>query len=96
MTVTDNNNCKATKPINVFISPTNNVSPLVVAGVSFADSTLCPGSSIQLLSFGSGGLGPYTYSWTPSSIIGANTSNPNVSPTSATTYSVIVKDAETV
>ena len=42
----------------------------------------------------SGGVAPYTYSWSPAgSLTGANTANPVASPMASTTYTVTVTDA---
>lgn len=89
--VKDNKNCKADTSVNIGIQ--SNVAPLVSASVAFADSTVCPGASIQLSSSGSGGSGPYSYSWTGSGITNGNTSTPGITPAASSTYTVAVKDS---
>ncbi len=61
------------------------------------DKTLCPGmvATIGSVSAGSGGLAPYTYSWTPTSYLSnAAAPNPTCSPApySYTTYTLTVVD----
>ncbi len=42
---------------------------------------------------GSGGTGPYTYSWTPTGgLDNSNAANPNASPSATTVYTVVVTD----
>ena len=68
------------------------VNPPLEVVPSYGGS-VCPGSTFPLNATGSGGNGSYSYTWLPS----ANLSNPNIpnpvaSPTSTTTYTVIVQD----
>ncbi|MBK7215068.1 MAG: T9SS type A sorting domain-containing protein [Bacteroidales bacterium] len=54
--------------------------------------TICPGTSTQLYAFATGGVGNYSYTWTPST--GLNNTgifNPVASPTETITYQVEVK-----
>ncbi len=64
----------------------NDLQP--VALVLQDTNVLCSGDEIELLSFPSGGVGPYTYNWST----GATTSTILVSPTTTTTYSLTITD----
>ncbi len=87
VTVTDGNTCIATDDIMITV----NELPTADAG---ADVYVCNGSSVQLGASASNGQSPYTYSWTPTTDLdNAAIANPNASPTSATTYTVQVTDA---
>lgn len=60
------------------------------------DQTICEGSPITIggSPTASGGLAPYTYSWTPSTGLSSPTvANPIANPTVTTTYTVTVIDA---
>lgn len=60
------------------------------------DATICNGQSVVLggSPTGTGGTGPYTYSWSPATGLSCtNCANPVASPTSTTTFQVIVEDA---
>ena len=69
--------------INVFIK--DNMPPL--ANV-FSDTTICGSSSLDIISTPSGGYVPYTYLWST----GDTTSSITVTPSSDTTYSIVVTD----
>lgn len=59
------------------------------------DKTICPGVGIPLggTPTASGGLPPYTYSWSPAAGLSAtNTANPIATPTVNTTYTVTITD----
>lgn len=59
------------------------------------DKTICPGGNTPIggSPTASGGLAPYTYSWSPATGLSAtNIANPIASPTSNTTYTVTVTD----
>jgi PKD repeat protein len=59
-------------------------------------ATICYGESSQLNAYPSGGTGSYTYSWTSVPIGFTSTiSNPMVTPTQTTTYTVSVFDGQT-
>lgn len=81
--VTDGNGCKdqLTETINNVGGPSvtlNGATPI------------CDGQSLTLTANATGGTGPYEYLWTPG---GATTSSIVVSPSSTTTYTVQVTDA---
>jgi len=58
---------------------------------SATPATICAGSSSQLNAVPSGGTGNYTYAWTSNPAGFTSTSqNPTVSPTTTTTYTVVV------
>ncbi|MCB0379821.1 MAG: gliding motility-associated C-terminal domain-containing protein [Flavobacteriales bacterium] len=89
VTAVDANGCPSdTGRVTVIVHP----SLSVIA--STTKDTVCPGVSTTLnalASFGNGG--PYTYSWSPTTnMTGSNTSNPTVTPTGATTYTVTLND----
>jgi hypothetical protein len=68
------------------------VAPSVAAIVS--NSVICSGDSTSLSAVGSGGVGPYTYSWTPSaSLANPSASTTNAAPGATTTYTVTITDA---
>jgi len=61
---------------------------LSVSAVAIQPS-ICPGDHTQLYSFGSGGTGDYTYSWTPSAGLSDTAIfNPIANPATTTTYTV--------
>lgn len=53
------------------------------------DTTICPGSSVNIFSNVTGGVQPYSYSWST----GATTTLINVTPTATTTYTLQVGDS---
>jgi gliding motility-associated-like protein len=64
----------------------NDIEPVAIV---LNDTTvLCSGNEINIPSFPSGGVGPYTYNWST----GATTDNITVSPTATTTYSLTITD----
>jgi PKD repeat protein len=88
--VTDANGCWNEDSLVITASgaPTADAGP---------DQEICPGGSVQIggSPTGWGGTGPYTYNWTPTA--GLNNSaiaNPYASPTSTTTYSVLLTDGD--
>lgn len=59
------------------------------------DKTICPGGSVTIggSPTASGGLPPYSYSWSPATGLSAtNIANPTASPTANTLYTVTVTD----
>jgi gliding motility-associated-like protein len=75
---TDASGCVSTTTVTI-----NEPAPLVTAVTPPA--VICIGQSVTLSTTTSGGTAPYTEVWTPS--------GPTVSPTTTTTYSVVVTDA---
>ncbi|GIV28972.1 MAG: hypothetical protein KatS3mg028_0038 [Bacteroidia bacterium] len=59
--------------------------------VASPNTTICFGQSTNIFANASGGTGPYTYSWTPSSISGSGPVM--VNPTVTTNYNVYAVDA---
>ena len=89
VTVTDANNCIGTDQVSVTV----NSAPTAEAG---ADATITAGDSVQIggAPTASGGLGPYLYSWSPTSYLScSNCPNPIASPVVSATYTVTVTDA---
>lgn len=84
VTVTDGNGCQSA-PIQVTVSPGG---PLAV--VVSADTSVCPGQSIVLTATGTGGVGNYTYNWSPG---GQTTGQITVNPSVTTVYIVTVGDS---
>lgn len=91
VTATDGNGCTASDQLTVNVTPT--VSVLVDASTS----SFCLGSNTQLLASANHGTGSYNYSWTSDPPgFSSNLSNPTVSPTVSTIYTVVVDDGFTV
>ncbi len=87
ITVTDANGCISRDTVRVGIFP----APSVKASNT---TSICNGESTQLSATGSGGTAPYTYSWSPTgNLSNPNVSNPTANPTTTTTYTVIITDA---
>lgn len=80
----DNN--KAFKTINIIPILTTNAG---------ADDTICSGSCTTLSGSASGGIPPYTYSWSPDngSLSDTSDTNPTACPDTTTTYTLTVEDA---
>lgn len=66
-------------------------TPLTMSVNAGVDTAVCAGSSVQIggANIVTGGIAPYTYSWSPSA---GNTSNPSVSPATNTSYIVTATD----
>ena len=57
------------------------------------DTLICPGDVVPLSASASGGIGPYTYSWSPATNLSCtNCPNPIATPNLPTTYTVTVTD----
>ncbi|MCX8478530.1 MAG: PKD domain-containing protein, partial [Chitinophagales bacterium] len=86
--VTVSNECGSASATTSFI-----IYPAVSVNAG-ADLTICNGQSSILSAVASGGTTPYTYSWSSTPIGFSSTSaSPSVSPSTSTTYSVLVTDA---
>jgi sortilin (neurotensin receptor 3)/immunoglobulin I-set domain protein len=86
-TVTDANGCVAFDSVTVTV----NSRPTARAG---ADAVVCEGSDVLLGDPATGGTPPYSYSWSPSSGLSADTSmSPLASPVLTTNYTLTVTDA---
>lgn len=67
--------------------------PTLTATATATPSTICSGSTSQMNVVRSGGLGPYTYLWSPSTgLSNPNIINPVANPGTTTTYTVTVTD----
>ncbi len=57
------------------------------------DTVICPGNVYPITTSVLGGIGAYTYSWSPTTGLSCSTcANPTASPTETTTYTVTVTD----
>jgi hypothetical protein len=73
----------------------NIIQPAVLTATISGPSSIsvCAGVCANLNSSTSGGTGPYTYSWSPSTGLSAsNISNPTACPSATTTYTLTVTD----
>jgi hypothetical protein len=87
LTVTDASGQTSSDSVTVTIA-----SP--VSAEAGPDKTIAAGGSAQLEGAASGGLGPYTYSWTPTSgLNNASLVAPTASPAETTLYTLTVTDA---
>lgn len=87
--LTDGNNCPAA-PAGLTGSATVNVPSSPLTPNAGSDQTICPSSSTTLTGTSSGGWGSYTYAWNT----GGTTASIGVSPSSTTTYTLTVTDAQ--
>jgi hypothetical protein len=87
VTVTDNiTGCADTAHVTILDSN----PPVANAGTA---ATICNGSSTTLNGTASGGVAPYSFSWTPAgSLSDPNIANPIATPTITTTYTLTVTD----
>ena len=88
VTVTDNQGNTSTSSMNLtaYATPTADAGP---------DVNICPGGSVQIGGnpTGDGTVGPYSFSWSPSSSLSSSSaSNPVASPGQNQTYTVVVTD----
>lgn len=65
---------------------TLNIPPLVLTAPN--DTIICPGDSVTLTAFGSGGSPGYNYTWTP----GGNSQTITVAPTETTSFIIAMTD----
>ncbi len=84
VTVTDANGCSSTVVVTV------TEPPLLTMQVIAAPSVICNGQQVTLTAAPGGGVAAYQVGWLPGSLVGLTQ---NVSPTSTTTYTVLVTDA---
>jgi len=87
--VVANNSCGSSLPVTLFVTVTNTMAN---AG---SDQTICEGSSISLGGnpSASGGVTPYTYSWSPAlSLNDSTAANPLSTISNATGFSLTVTD----
>jgi hypothetical protein len=88
VTATDNAaNCDVQDMVTVFVAG----GALAVNAVAIP-LTICSGQTTQLQSFGSGGTGNYTYSWSGPGGFISNLQNPSVQPPVTSTYTIMVND----
>ncbi|MGC9331781.1 MAG: gliding motility-associated C-terminal domain-containing protein [Bacteroidales bacterium] len=86
--VSDGNGCTATDNMTVTV----NSNPVADAG---SNESICDGNNVTIggSPTASGGSGSYTYSWSPSTGLSSTTvANPTSSPSSTTTYTIVVTD----
>lgn len=81
--ITTNSGCTASE--YRYLTVVNCSSPTVTA----TGNSICPGLCGTVSSTGSGGIAPYTYSWST----GATTKNMNSCPALTTTYTITIRDA---
>jgi gliding motility-associated-like protein len=82
--VTDSNGCTSTVTATV-TEPTQ-----VTVSASANPGAICNGGSVSISAIGAGGTPGYSYSWNPGALIGTPQT---VSPSSSTTYTAYVMDA---
>jgi len=83
VTITDANGCTAIDTITI-------TQPAAMAVTVSMDDTICPGQNTTISANATGGTNPFTYFWQPN--VGFGNSQV-VNPTSTTSYTVIVTDA---
>lgn len=89
LTVTDAKNCVAMDTVLVTVSSGLAANAGVDKAISVGGSTTIGGSPAA-----TGGIAPYTYSWSPlDSLDDATVANPTANPTTSTTYILTVTDA---
>lgn len=92
LTVTDQSNIgsspqQMTDQVTVHVNPTPSAN-------SGSNVIICPGDSYQLQGTTSGGTQPHTYLWTSNSTVSPDDIlNPTVTPTTTSTYTLTVTDA---
>jgi gliding motility-associated-like protein len=89
VTVTDNNGCSATATVNVTMT-----SAVTAVAVVTGNNPVCPGQSTTLTVNVNGGSAPFNYLWSPAADLNSSTlQTVTATPTSGTTYTVTVTDA---
>ncbi len=89
VTITNPGGCAGSATASIEVSP--GVSPTVNAGNNVSIQS---GQQTQLNAIATGGVGPYSYLWSPATGLNADTlNNPVASPTVTTTYVVTVTGA---
>ena len=84
VTATTTEGCVLSGSVAVIVNPT----PSIDAGI---DMAIAPGASVVLNATATGGLQPYTISWSPATGLSAsNVLSPTASPTTTTTYYLTV------
>jgi hypothetical protein len=93
-TVTFTNTTNHTGDTSRAVSLTVN-SPAALAASAGPDKSIASGSSATLEGSASGGNSPYTYAWSPATGLNAtNVAQPLASPTTTTTYTLLVTDSQ--
>ncbi len=90
LTVKDGHGCVSTDPILVTIT-----GGALMVHPEATKSPICSGENTTLLPLSEGGSGNYSYTWTTNSGFSSNEANPMVSPTSTTTYHLVISDGFT-
>lgn len=87
-TVTDANGCVVFSTVTITEPPMLNVTTMATP------TSICSNQSSVLTTTVTGGIGNYTFSWSPTTSLNFPTSsNPTASPTTTTTYTILVTDA---
>lgn len=87
VTVTDAAGCTAVDTITI-LQP-----PQVIPNITSSTGQICKGGSATLTSNPTGGVSPFTYSWSPTAGLScASCQSTTATPTIATTYSLLVTD----
>jgi gliding motility-associated-like protein len=84
VTMSNQLGCKETKTVIITVQPCE-PSVILNAGV------ICPGACTTIIANAMGGSPPYTYSWDPN--LGSTAGPYTICPTTNTTYSVVITDA---
>ena len=89
ITVTDNNGCTYSDSVTI-------TEPPVLVPAAGSDVAICSGGSTSIggAPTASGGTTPYTYAWNQASSLDDSTlANPTASPTSNTTFTILLTDS---
>lgn len=88
VTVVDGSGCSVQSSVTI-------TEPAALVANAGSDQSICNSGStvIGASPASTGGTGPYTYSWSPvGGIAGSTLENPTVTPTTTTTYTLVVTD----